>query len=247
MVDSYLQKTDDVTMFDDIDIQNMSLVQLPSADNEEQVLYNLDEYGVVKINNVMNLIELENIREYARDNMYKGDKTDAVIVDKHKHIVFAKGRQDMWHIDLPLTIPEEVKNVLDIVMKVEYKQSSIGVLTLDANTNHMGRWHRDVMPLFKLNVDPDVNDKYTLELPNFYFTVFIPLTQCRKENGATEMLLKSHVSDEKNVITIAEGNPGDVIIMNGKLLHRSVPNVSDLDRDLLYIIYCAKWYDEEKF
>ena len=217
------------------------------------VLEKANEYlakdGIVSIKKIMNIDELEEIRKYARRTMYTGDAVDTLIKDKHKHIIFAKGRQDMWHIDLPLTIPQIIKDIIHMNMHCEYKQASIGVLTLDKNTNHTGKWHRDVLSLFTKGSHLD-NDIFTRDLPDFYFTVFIPLTTSLKENGATQVLLGSNHDDNCNdnkSLSVIEGYIGDAIVMNGKTIHRSVPNMSGTDRDVLYIIYCAKWYDEEKY
>ena len=240
---SYLQKTKDAYLYNNVVIEGNGFVDI--ATNTADANRILSKDGIVLLKNIINLDELENIRKYARSMRYTGDKFDTVIKDKHNHIVFAKGRQDMWPINLPLTIPTIITDLLDHNMHCEYKKSSIGALILDKNTNHTGKWHRDVLSLFT-NGDMIYNDIFTRNLPNFYFTVFMPLTNSVKENGATEVLLGSHNSANK-ILAVAEGSPGDVMVMNGKTIHRSVPNMSNTDRDVLYIIYCAKWYDEEKF
>ena len=255
---SYLQKTDDAYLYDNLSLSDFPYRDMESLDSGSLDSGSLDHNsilekankclvkdGVVSIKNIMNLDELEEIRKYARRVMYNGDAVDTLIKDKHKHIIFAKGRQDMWHIDLPLTIPQIIKDIIRINMRCEYKQSSTGVLTLDKNTNHTGKWHRDVLSLFTKGSHLD-NDIFTRDLPDFYFTVFIPLTTSVKENGATQILLGSHNSDN-NSLSVIEGYAGDAVVMNGKTIHRSVPNMSDIDRDVLYVIYCAKWYDEEKY
>jgi len=261
---SYLQKTDDVNLFESIQPIGESAIKI-SEHNAKSIL---DADGVVMFKNVIDLDELHVARKYTREHIYMGDQTDTVIIDDHKHIVFAKGRQDTWPIPVNITIPkfinELIGNTVDYgeVRECErsevseaktkssnlaewLKRSSIGALTLDKKTHHMGKWHRDIMPLFNIGSTKE-NDTYTVSLPDFYFTLFIPLTPCNRQNGATEMIIGSHIGIN-GPLAVAECEPGDLIVMNGKLIHRATPNFSDVDRDMLYIIYCAKWYDEEKF
>lgn len=243
---SYLLKTEDVSMFDSLIPKGETIINSTNDINTAKQI--LESDGVVKIPNVMNLEELKNIAQYARENTYTGDVYDTVIIDKHKHILFSPDRQDMWNIDLPLTMPKIITDLMARSLKAEYKKSSTGVLTLDPNQFefYKPKWHRDILPLFKVGNYYE-NDYYTIHnIPDFYFTVFIPLTPCTKESGATEMLIGSHKSDNGK-LAIAEGSPGDVIVMNGKTIHRGAVNKSFDDRDVLYVIYCAKWYDEEKY
>jgi ectoine hydroxylase-related dioxygenase (phytanoyl-CoA dioxygenase family) len=38
--------------------------------------------------------------------------------------------------------------------------------------------------------------------------------------------------------------PGDVILFNGKILHRGRANVSDKSRGVLYVSHTKRWYDD---
>ena len=38
--------------------------------------------------------------------------------------------------------------------------------------------------------------------------------------------------------------PGDVILFNGKILHRGRANVSDQGRGVLYVSHTKRWYDD---
>lgn len=242
---SYLQKTSDVELFDRIEPDSEGKIE--SCERIADAVIALERDGVVRIRTGWTGKSIEKIREVARECVYAGDKTDTVIVDDtgKKHIIFAKGRQDTWNTErIQWDFPKRITEILNRVLKVDYKMGSKGVLTLDANTNHTGKWHRDVVPLFKIG-SAKANDDFTILMPDFYFTVFIPLTKCTKENGATEMLLGSHVGDSGKV-AVAECEPGDVIIMNGKLIHRGMPNTTNENRDVAYVICCAKWYDEEQ-
>lgn len=83
-------------------------------------------------------------------------------------------------------------------------------------------------------------------LPDFYYTVFIPLDATNK---STEFVLSSHRTRtselyQLNYVTI-EHDKTQMLIMNGKLVHRG--GLQHENRMLLYMIYCPLWYAEEKY
>lgn len=49
----------------------------------------------------------------------------------------------------------------------------------------VGHWHRDIYSLFD-------DEQIDISLPDWYFTLLIPLVPVNAVNGATEFILKSH-------------------------------------------------------
>lgn len=151
-----------------------------------------------------------------------------------------KYRRDLWNINHPLfdKTSQRFKDIDEIVGKIikdkNIVRKSIGLLPLLPG-GEPGVWHRDIIELF------DGMD--TLKLPNFYYTVFIPIDGI---NQATQFVLGSHISRDIAINPIPiKHSPNEMIIMNGKLIHRG--GVQQDKRLLMYIIYCKTWYDEERF
>lgn len=61
-------------------------------------------------------------------------------------------------------------------------------------------------------------------------------------------VLGSHVTEagslDRKRIAVAAGDPGDVLFFNGKCVHRGRPNGAATRRDLLYVVYAAKWFEQ---
>jgi ectoine hydroxylase-related dioxygenase (phytanoyl-CoA dioxygenase family) len=110
--------------------------------------------------------------------------------------------------------------------------------------------HRDVYPL--LNNTEDVNLSHLdIQLPPYYFTVLIPLVEITRENGPTEFIKGSHkkeIVDEKTSEIYAPlTSPGDIVIFEGRTLHRGSANNSTKERMIAYITYTAEWYHDQTF
>jgi hypothetical protein len=45
---------------------------------------------------------------------------------------------------------------------------------------------------------------------------------------------------------MASGKPGDIIFFNGKLLHRGCPNDCPSPRNMVYVVYAAKWFQQNR-
>jgi ectoine hydroxylase-related dioxygenase (phytanoyl-CoA dioxygenase family) len=108
--------------------------------------------------------------------------------------------------------------------------------------NGDGTWHRDIYSLFE-------NDEFDIAMPNFYFTMLIPLVNITDEDGPTEVIVGSHktayhktgVPKNPEKIRCTDLNPGDVVLMNGKAVHRGSANNGLRERDYLYIVFQKKW------
>lgn len=110
--------------------------------------------------------------------------------------------------------------------------------------------HRDVYPI--LNKTEGVNlSELDLGLPPYYFTVLIPLIEITKENGPTEFIKGSHlepiVNEAKAEIYSPLLSPGDIVIFDGRTLHRGSPNKTAQEKLLAYITFIANWYHDQTF
>ncbi|MBE9124866.1 MULTISPECIES: phosphotransferase [unclassified Coleofasciculus] len=102
--------------------------------------------------------------------------------------------------------------------------------------------HRDHPPLFE-------DEALTLNLPSFAITVVVPLVDLTPETGSTRLWKGSHrVSCEQKMAMKDSSIPllstGSCYLMDYQLLHGGTPNVSNLVRPILYIIYYRSWFQE---
>ena len=86
-------------------------------------------------------------------------------------------------------------------------------------------------------------------VPDYYFNALIPLQEAEDEHAecGTEILLGSHRSGMEGLVdrrAVASGVCGDIIFFNGKCIHRGRPNTSQQRRDLVYVVYAAKWFEQ---
>lgn len=110
--------------------------------------------------------------------------------------------------------------------------------------------HRDVYPLLNNTTGNDLND-LDIRLPPYYLTVFLPLVQITKQNGPTEFIKGSHqrpiVNFGQEEIYAPLLSPGDMIIFDGRTLHRGSPNQTKDERIIAYITFVANWYHDQTF
>lgn len=123
-------------------------------------------------------------------------------------------RKDLWNISNPLFDKNSerfkyIDNQVNQVIKDKtIVRKSIGLLPLLPG-GKPGVWHRDIITLFD-------DESHTLSLPNFYYTVFIPIDV---KNQATDFVLGSHWPEYKKsnyVYQTITHNINEMIIMNGK-------------------------------
>jgi len=140
-----------------------------------------------------------------------------------------------------LILPDLVKQILEHVMPMPWRMSSCGTLPALPGAE-AGSWHRDINLMFG-------DEALDLSLPDFYFNLLVPLEPVSSENG-TEMLLGSHKLLQKEVGQcprgVVQGEPGDVFIFNGKIVHRGKPNQAQtaVMRSLLYVVFSARWFEQ---
>lgn len=108
-----------------------------------------------------------------------------------------------------------------------------------------GFWHRDTFPLFSNSYD-DID----VSLPPFYYTVLVPLVPLTLENGATEIMSGSHRQVD-SAVKLNEGSsfraickPGSVVVFDGRCYHRGMPNGTDEERTVLYMVWHKIWYND---
>ena len=165
----------------------------------------------------------------------------------------AKGRFDLKHLDRrdgpdaalaqavePLVLPRVVRELLQRSMACPWRVKTVGSLpTLGGASG--GDWHRDIGEgLFGEDLD--------LRLPDYYFNALVPLAPA-SDASATEILLGSHTVAASGIAAlpppaVAAAGVGDVVFFNGKCVHRGRPNAADDRRDLVYVVYAAKWFEQ---
>ncbi len=218
----------------------------------------LNDSGYMKLENLINHESLKSLNCELRQqlNKYTFTKPEVLHDDTKYVIMHDKGRIDYSPILLNFEIPVIINEIIQKVIRTTSRLKTIGLLSLNAQTHTYGRWHRDTPQLFKYSIydsvdDLIINDYQNIRLPDYYYTVFIPCTNITRNNGPTEVIAGSHkisVIEAKRKMGINRNylicNVGDVIIMNGKLLHRSTPNFTDNNRDIIYLVYSAPWFDE---
>ena len=166
----------------------------------------------------------------------------------------ARGRFDLKHLDRrdgpdktlsdavePLVLPSVVRQLLQRLMATPWRVKTVGSLPTNAGASG-GEWHRDIGEgLFGEELD--------LKLPDYYFNALVPLSPTDPSpNSGTEIVLGSHkvgIAGISSLETaVASGTAGDVFFFNGKCVHRGRPNDSHEKRDLVYVVYAAKWFEQ---
>lgn len=209
---------------------------------------NLATNGIAYVGNILTSSDIA----YARE-IIKSVREDS---SKYKKITFSEKRLDVWDIPELNKLIANYYNIIDDVISnylndCKYVHKSTGLLLLDGQTDDNGKWHRDTSPgLFKYTSDCVLNDSLNVTLPDYYYNILFATDYIDKNSGATEFIMQSFVGLD-NVINnnyqhvCVKMNPGDVIIFNGKMLHRAKANKSNNNRDVIYNILCAEWYLEE--
>jgi len=113
-----------------------------------------------------------------------------------------------------------------------------GALPVSGHEMEAGDWHRDTVPLFGDNID--------FSLPTWCYTTLIPLQDLTIQNGATQFIPGSHkcsYEDAKKYPRIQiEAKVGSVILFDGRIFHKGMPNTTNTTRTVLYTVYHKNWY-----
>jgi ectoine hydroxylase-related dioxygenase (phytanoyl-CoA dioxygenase family) len=110
--------------------------------------------------------------------------------------------------------------------------------------------HRDIYPILKTTEGVNMGELDAM-LPPYYFSVLIPLIQITKENGPTQLVKGSHrkliVEENQAEIYAPLLSPGDLLIFDGRVLHRGSANTSNEERLIAYLTFVADWYHDQTF
>jgi ectoine hydroxylase-related dioxygenase (phytanoyl-CoA dioxygenase family) len=157
----------------------------------------------------------------------------------------AEGRYDYtWGMDSgefadpAFFSPEPVASVVKHQLSADFAHFA-GALPTHSKSAP-GPWHRDTYSLFE-------DDALQAQLPPFYLTMLVPLVPIREGNGPTEILIGSHRMTHDDAVERCErrlmtADPGDVVLFDGRCVHRGQANASSAERPLLYCVFHKKWY-----
>lgn len=175
------------------------------------------------------------------------DRYHPYFVDQHYDDALKVGnKRHMLTVDFqpPFNHPTVYGNPLLLslmqgVLGPEFVLGSFGaVIALPgAEAQHI---HRDHPPLFEGLATPS---------PSFAVTMVVPLIDLTPETGSTRVWKGSHrVSGDQQLAIQASTVPfpttGGCYLMDYQLLHGGTPNLSDVVRPILYIIYYRSWFQE---
>lgn len=178
-------------------------------------------------------------------------------------ILHDEWRADAWPCRFA-TQWDGINTLMQAVADCDVVRQSVGVLPLRPGCPTFGRWHRDTTPLFRWGGNAKVTElpdwyadsvqqdaQNVSKLPDWYFTVFTPLDVCDASSGAVQYVAGSHKATLVEASRLPRGRivcaPGDAVVMNGKLLHRSAPNPCAATRRLVYSVWSPPWYNEARF
>jgi ectoine hydroxylase-related dioxygenase (phytanoyl-CoA dioxygenase family) len=160
-------------------------------------------------------------------------------------------------------IEKRLRTVLSDVLTDQYVVNAFGAVVSHPNTTAQ-RWHVDSSHLFQVNS----LDAKEANLPCHFVTVFCPLYEFSEAIGPTEVALatqkrtailanrtvEDQYPDDSVVASILSGKEvqvmkinakvGDIIVMDGRTLHRGTSNLSTEIRPLMYLSFSRPWYYE---
>eukprot|EP00746_Dinoflagellata_sp_MGD_P011654 gnl/MRDRNA2_/MRDRNA2_124539_c0_seq1.p1 gnl/MRDRNA2_/MRDRNA2_124539_c0~~gnl/MRDRNA2_/MRDRNA2_124539_c0_seq1.p1 ORF type:complete len:342 (+),score=65.73 gnl/MRDRNA2_/MRDRNA2_124539_c0_seq1:105-1130(+) len=141
----------------------------------------------------------------------------------------------------PLVCPPSVAEVMDYAMDTPWRVGNVGSLPTEPNAP-CGNWHRDAgSGIFG-------DEGLEIALPDYFISSLITLEEPLTVHNGTEVVLGSHrmsaveLSNGQRATCTAE--PGDVVLINGKTVHRGLPNTLGKARPMVYVTYCAHWFQQ---
>eukprot|EP00927_Polykrikos_kofoidii_P029234 TRINITY_DN25315_c0_g1_i1.p1 TRINITY_DN25315_c0_g1~~TRINITY_DN25315_c0_g1_i1.p1 ORF type:complete len:267 (+),score=46.16 TRINITY_DN25315_c0_g1_i1:38-838(+) len=169
------------------------------------------------------------------------DDDSELIRIKEGRYDFTYGMSEGCFADSSFHEPPVLRELMQCLLKDNYSHYA-GALTSNAASDY-GPWHRDTYELFD-------NDSIDVALPPFYFTVLIPLVEFTEENGATEFIVGSHRMRAEGAK--AEGlerfqaicKPGSIVVFDGRTCHRGLPNMTEEERSVIYMVWHKMWYND---
>lgn len=157
-------------------------------------------------------------------------------------------RRFMGPIDLsgPFVSPAVMANpfvlpILRAVIGEELVLGACGTVTSlpGATAQHI---HRDCPPLFNKVVNRMV--------PTHAVNFFVPLVEFNGSTGTTRLFPGTHIDTDVAPADAAFIDPvipvGSCLLMDGRLYHQGLANLSDLVRPLLYFVFQQPWFKDYK-
>jgi ectoine hydroxylase-related dioxygenase (phytanoyl-CoA dioxygenase family) len=174
---------------------------------------------------------------------------NAYILDGYPVLVQAEGRIDfIYHMDQGVFASEEfnapalVSDIMDDILGTKRTHTNGALPSFGGSKD--GPWHRDIYPMYE-----HLGEAFMVSLPTAEVNVVIPLVPTGPENGATEFIIGSHNVSHADSAALPRIQPslepGDVIVFDGKILHRGRANVSHsgTDRSVIYQEHTPSWYN----
>jgi len=136
-------------------------------------------------------------------------------------------------------LPPLVREILEAAMVMPWRLSQSGTLPTYPQAEG-GPWHRDIQMMFG-------DEALDLAVPDYYFNLLVPLEPVQLHN-ATEFLSGSHKTVQSAIADCPSVSSsmavGDLVIFNGKIVHRGQPNVGGNMRSLVYAVFAAPWFEQ---
>eukprot|EP00008_Paramoeba_atlantica_P009791 CAMPEP_0201476582 /NCGR_PEP_ID=MMETSP0151_2-20130828/1769_1 /ASSEMBLY_ACC=CAM_ASM_000257 /TAXON_ID=200890 /ORGANISM="Paramoeba atlantica, Strain 621/1 / CCAP 1560/9" /LENGTH=237 /DNA_ID=CAMNT_0047856997 /DNA_START=128 /DNA_END=841 /DNA_ORIENTATION=- len=153
-------------------------------------------------------------------------------------------------------IKEHSSSLLSSLFEGDFIHVKQGIQVALPNASSQ-RWHVEVPPLFAVDTMSNTN----VPIPVYYVSVCVPLFEASSTEFAigsqhlTYSLGRKSVEDlypnehQSNAIIQRSGgkallgeNPGDILIMDGRTLHRPLSNKTSSLLPLVYMGFCRPWY-----
>ncbi|ELS00579.1 putative homoserine kinase type II (protein kinase fold) [Xenococcus sp. PCC 7305] len=134
-------------------------------------------------------------------------------------------------------------NMMRRLLDKKFILGTMGVVISLPGSKHQ-HVHRDHTPLFDL-------EELDSKLPSYAITAVIPLVDLTEDTGSTRVWKGSHLTprsqDKERKLeesTVPLMKAGSCYLMDYELLHGGTPNVSNIVRPILYVIYYRSWFRE---
>jgi ectoine hydroxylase-related dioxygenase (phytanoyl-CoA dioxygenase family) len=234
----------------------MIMDTLLEQEANETFLSQFQQNGVVVVKNIIAAASLHTITEELNLirsivmpkllTMQRPIKTYSDIAERHLgRLDYRCGFKDEVFHQIAQPVVKMV-NTLSPTIDFRYYWGAIPSLSGSGPTD----MHRDVYPLLNTEEGMDLGS-IDLMLPPYYFTVLIPLVEITAENGPTQFIsgsfTRAQVAEDAAEIYAPLLVPGDIVIFDGRTMHKGSANRSKEERVVAYITFVANWYHDQTF
>ena len=214
------------------------------------VRYNRD--GFVMLESAFDKTSMQNLATYYHDeytslSKQKLEQRHALVGDR-RYMITAKIKGPLN--DPALYANETVMPLLTELLGKHFVISSFGSVIAFPGAESQAV-HFDYPPLY-------ADEATCAALPPHAITLVVPLVDITQETGSTAVWPSSHarVGARKQLTELVESGSfhgsiapkpklGDAFLMDFRLIHAGTPNVSDIARPILYIVYSRPWFRED--